>query len=332
MPQIGITWNGIMAKRKPEQGSGSLVVTTKYVLERSAPILIVCHHDDDNDTWAFLCGKTDKEDDFRIIDMDRILVIDPTLSEVVNLPRGWSADRDRSGGEWTRAQESETHFVSIPTEGYFLDLESSASRYDHVFCGEHDITGAVCPNCKKPMLRMMSLDTRDPRLDLTDLGVPWAHLLFCWTCNLAQGETSYELCSDGGIRFLAFRGGGVEDDFPYTDYPVAFPGKRFELDPVPEHVRSTLAAVHLGEVDEWEDLDESARSFCKPMHQIGGQPYFMQGAPSALCPTCSRPMAFLASVGDETLDGRGFTDNDSVQVLFLLCREDRVVLSYQECD
>ena len=43
-------------------------------------------------------------------------------------------------------------------------------------------------------------------------------------------------------------------------------------------------------------------------------------------------MAFLASVGDDTLGDFGFTGNALVHVLFLLCERDRIVLSMQQCD
>lgn len=43
-------------------------------------------------------------------------------------------------------------------------------------------------------------------------------------------------------------------------------------------------------------------------------------------------MNFLASIGDETLDGAGFTGNSFVQVLFLLCEKDRIITTLQQCD
>jgi hypothetical protein len=169
------------------------VVTTINVLERSYPVLTICHFDDEDETWAFLCDTTENEDDLRIVELERILQIEPTLSRWLHLPAGWSAERDQPGEPWITEPESPLGLVSTPSRGYFLDFEPPSPRFHHEFCGVHDIPGAICPNCLQPM-------------------------------------------------------------------------------------------------------------------------------------------TFLAAVCDETLDGRGFTENSWVQVLFLLCRKDRVILSFQECD
>ncbi len=221
-------------------------------------------------------------------------------------------------------------FVSVPAQGYVVDTRRR-SRFGHHFCGEHDIAGAWCPNCDKPMLRLLSLDTSDPRLGLASLGAPLVHLLFCWTCNLAQDATSYRLRNGGGVELLRHRRGGVETDFPYADYPRAFPGRSFELVPVTPAEQALLDTLNAG---EWraDDLPPDAQHLGTPRHQVGGRPLLLQGPPDAPCPECGAPMTFVACCGDETADGGSFAGNAFVQVVFVLCVRDRIVTSFQRCD
>ena len=77
-------------------------ITTVNVIEHGAPILVVVHYSDD-ESWAFLCGKTNDDADARIIGMGNALRIDPSLREVADLPSGWKAWRSALGGVWQRA-------------------------------------------------------------------------------------------------------------------------------------------------------------------------------------------------------------------------------------
>jgi len=220
--------------------------------------------------------------------------------------------------------------TSTPPEGLLVHFRAGSGAR-HVACGEHAIDGADCPNCNKPLLRMLSLDTMDERLGLQHLGVAFVHLLFCWTCNLAQERTAYELLPSGGVRLLRYQEGGCESDFPYEDYPRFFDGADVALDPVPAQEAKTIARLNDGSLSSW-DLPKRDRHLATPRHQVGGKPLFLQGEPAVLCPKCSAPMTFIACCGDATPDGRGFTGNELVQVVFMLCARDLIVVSYQECD
>ena len=89
-----------------DQGPSVAAITTVNVLEHGAPILVVVHYDDD-DSWAFLCGKTNDDADGRIIGMEHALRIDPSLRDVADLPPGWKAWRPAVGEAWHRAPNPE---------------------------------------------------------------------------------------------------------------------------------------------------------------------------------------------------------------------------------
>lgn len=84
-----------------DQGPRVAAITTVNVLERRAPILLVTHYDDD-DSWAFLCGLTNAEEDGRVIGMGEALRIDPTLRDIADLPPGWRAHRAAVGAPWQK--------------------------------------------------------------------------------------------------------------------------------------------------------------------------------------------------------------------------------------
>lgn len=89
----------IAFKEDPNLG----VITTAPVLA-GAPIMMVSHDVDDGG-WQFLCGTTNDPTDGRIVHLQEILAMDPTVSEVADLPLGWIAFRSTVGGEWTREPE-----------------------------------------------------------------------------------------------------------------------------------------------------------------------------------------------------------------------------------
>ena len=202
----------------------------------------------------------------------------------------------------------EPRIRSVPEAGFELVLDQSDGVGRHVFCGDHEIAGADCPNCCAPLMQMMVLDVSDEQLTLGQLGVERVPLLFCWRCNIAQGVTQYQLLRDGGIELLKFKRGTQGPDFPYDDYPESFPRATFDL-----------VAV-------------SGEQSLAPRHQVGGKPYLMQGLRDIRCKVCRRRMSFLACVADGATEGRSFVDNSFVQVLFHICPTDAVVASYHECD
>jgi hypothetical protein len=81
----------------------TLVFTTQPVMD-GGPIRDV-HHDDDGD-WQILCGTTLALDDARMVHLGHLVDMHPSLRDVADLPRGWSAtacaDSDHDG--WCRSQ------------------------------------------------------------------------------------------------------------------------------------------------------------------------------------------------------------------------------------
>lgn len=86
---------------KFDQGRRVAAITTQQVLHKGYPILRVVHYDDDH-SWAFTCGTTNNPADGLVVSMECIVLRDPTLIEIADLPPGWGACRETVGGMWER--------------------------------------------------------------------------------------------------------------------------------------------------------------------------------------------------------------------------------------
>ena len=85
-----------------DQSPDTAALTTRQVMEDGNPILRVVHYSDDH-SWLFACGSTDKTEDGRVISMREALKIDPSISEVADIPPGWTAWRESVSSEWHRS-------------------------------------------------------------------------------------------------------------------------------------------------------------------------------------------------------------------------------------
>jgi len=85
-----------------DQSPETAAITTRQVIEEGLPVLVVVHYEDDHG-WTFTCGTTAESDDGRVVSMREVLVRDPSLRAVADLPPGWCARRESVSGEWMRS-------------------------------------------------------------------------------------------------------------------------------------------------------------------------------------------------------------------------------------
>lgn len=75
------------------------VITTKYVLELKSPILYVFHFDDG--FWQFSGAEKDLSDsDYKLISLEEITNLDPSILEVSNIPFNSEAYRKDINSKW----------------------------------------------------------------------------------------------------------------------------------------------------------------------------------------------------------------------------------------
>jgi hypothetical protein len=240
------------------------------------------------------------------------------------------------------ALQSQAHFIDYLPAGtggreYYVDYARDVrlgSAFDHRFCGPHDVAGSQCPNCDRPLLRFLALDTRDSRLGLGQVPFSTLPLFYCWRCPVSQEMFSYRVLDDGAIGLLVYGRGAPEDDWPYSEYPKFFPEAPARLVEVTEEVQDIYKHLNAtGEFEEW-GLTERNPELLLPRHQYGGEPLHMQQDPEycVRCPDCAEPMPFTASIGADCLDERGLVTSEAVQVIYHYCPACRVVSAFQQTD
>jgi hypothetical protein len=221
-----------------------------------------------------------------------------------------------------------------PEWGYDLNFSPVETEVSHHFCGENDIPGALCPNCNKPLLRLLSLDANDKRLNLDPARHPMVHLLYCWTCSIPYGEFTYKIMDSGGVELLKTP---PRHDYefgakgPYQGFTGKFAGRKVALQPISAEQQEKQIAHHRG--------DSKIDRHLGPAHQVGGYPK-IDNPSKTFCPLCTNEMPLLAAICDDATGNNPnkavgndtFTSNCGVQMIFNFCRSCSVVSAYHSCD
>lgn len=76
------------------------VLTTKYILEKKSEILYVYHFEDDG-MWQFNGNEEIADDsDYKVVSLEEIINIDPSVLVVSDLPLGYEAFRKTKENDW----------------------------------------------------------------------------------------------------------------------------------------------------------------------------------------------------------------------------------------
>lgn len=81
------------------EAPNTMIITTKKVVRKETPILIV-FHDEDDGMWQFLDGNDTDENEAAIISLEEILAIDSSIDTISDLPLGWVAWRENINSKW----------------------------------------------------------------------------------------------------------------------------------------------------------------------------------------------------------------------------------------
>ena len=227
-------------------------------------------------------------------------------------------------------------FESLPAQGYRVNFARTGipqTLWKHWFCGDNNISGAKCPNCKRALLIFLLLDTSDERLDLSSTSLSSLPLLYCWRCNLSQDALYYRVFADGSVSLIKYKSGGITTDFPYDDYPDHFPGVPAILEPLTRDHQNTLRLINTRRANMYR-IQSSFPEMLVPQHQVGGEPLLLQydAMQPMQCIHCAAKMNFLACIGDDCLDPRGLIGYEGAQVLYHFCRSCNVVGALNRAD
>ena len=84
-----------------DQPPNCAVITLRRILDGAEHILHVIHDSEDHG-WQFLSGSDAHEAEAAVVALGTIVDLDPSVSEVADIPPGWRAWRDWKGQDWNR--------------------------------------------------------------------------------------------------------------------------------------------------------------------------------------------------------------------------------------
>lgn len=86
-----------------DQAPDVACITYRSIID-GAPVLVVTHYEDDH-SWSFLDGQPYDQSSGLVVAMSTVLERHPTLTEVADLPPGWTATRRAADQPWTREMD-----------------------------------------------------------------------------------------------------------------------------------------------------------------------------------------------------------------------------------
>lgn len=89
----------------------TMVVTSTYVTRYHMPILYISHEYDEEEgtIWQFHCGNDDYDmERMQLVRLDTILLLDPEIVSVADLPLGFCARRSSPSDPWEYNPEDQT--------------------------------------------------------------------------------------------------------------------------------------------------------------------------------------------------------------------------------
>jgi len=163
--------------------------------------------------------------------------------------------------------------------------------------------------------------------------------------------------SDAKIQILHQTGEPQGKDWPYADYPEAFPEHPLELEPVPPSIETALrhaayetgwlAAAQEEELRKWLPFDGTLEFGPPDFLRLGGLPVLVQGPEDLACKwqscplyeeeddLCAKtPLRILAVVHESpelpmlTADAQ----ENLVQLIFLICPACHSIRAVNRCD
>lgn len=74
------------------------VFTVKSIIDGDEDVLLVIH--DNEDEWQFLSAEDVSYENMMMVTLKQIIVRDNVIEQVLNLPLGYEASRDRVASKW----------------------------------------------------------------------------------------------------------------------------------------------------------------------------------------------------------------------------------------
>jgi hypothetical protein len=85
-------------KKQFKEKLSTAVFTSKYVMEKSSPIVYIAHNEDGS--WEFWGKEIIDESEIMVVSLEQIMKTDPTIVDVADLPIQFTAVREDKDKAW----------------------------------------------------------------------------------------------------------------------------------------------------------------------------------------------------------------------------------------
>lgn len=226
-------------------------------------------------------------------------------------------------------------------------VPNASSSFNHLFGGMPVHRGIKPRGCSAPLHLLYTFDTKDPLVPVRIPRVRYLPLYYSFVYN--AGAVGYQVVSDTEIKILYMETKKVEPDFPYENYPAAFPETPVSLTPISYEDHKTL--VYYLACEDYnlhrEHVSKEDKAFLKetgyPFTQLGGIQRMWQDIPDAPCPNkkCEYHkydffLQVFAVVWNNPVPKVHLWDNDpksrlEVQTIFQICPLCRSIYACNRC-
>ena len=62
--------------------------------------IIFASHDEDDGMWQFICRKSHSADEARIVSLENVFKLDPSIGALADMPCGFCAERESKNEKW----------------------------------------------------------------------------------------------------------------------------------------------------------------------------------------------------------------------------------------
>jgi hypothetical protein len=223
-------------------------------------------------------------------------------------------------------------------------VRTPSSAYGHQFGGGQEYRGTVPPGGQTPIQLIFRLNLRDPLSPIQIDGLNWLPLFYPFQYNACG--MGYRVLGELEIEILTIETIEVVEDFPFPNYPAAFPNVPVSLVPMTYEETKVLAfGEYLAKNLLWNELQDDDRaiidSIGKECTRIGSAQSLVQGESRfrdcpAKCRHYLNSLRPFCTIWNEPIKGMDVWQTDSepiqiIQIIHQVCSNCGAIQTENQC-
>lgn len=220
-------------------------------------------------------------------------------------------------------------------------VRASSSVHGHQFGGGQNYRGAIPSGGDVPVQLLFRLNLRDPMSPIHINGVDWLPLFYSFQYDACA--MGYRILGDFEIEILSVETTEMVEDFPYSQYPAAFPEVPVELVQMTYEETKVLAfgeylAKHLPGIELQETDRAILDSMGRKCARIGGAQVLVQEMPRfrdcpAKCRHYLNSLRPFCTIWNEPIQGVDVwqAGGEPIQIVYQVCSECGAIQTENQC-